>query len=89
MAAPSVQALFALHHTIEGYKVVNSDAASPSYDGFVNGVGEWYILKTTVSGDVTTYGWYRGASAYSTGWTNRASHTYVQFDDKSAFGIPS
>lgn len=52
-------------------------SGDPSYFGFVDTEGNWYIQKIT-SG-ASTY--IRGTSNFATNWTNRASLTpYVTFD---------
>lgn len=63
------------------YRVVDKDDdASPNYYGFVDSIGNWYILKETVSAGADTYRYCKGGSDYSTNWTNRASLTYDYFD---------
>lgn len=57
----------------DGYKI--SDIDDAGYFGFVRQDGAWYIMRE-VSG---AWRYYAGASNYSTGWTNRASHSYDYF----------
>lgn len=64
------------------YKLSDEDSASdPAYYGYLDADGGWYILKITES--TGTYRYVKGASDYSTAWTDRASQTYVYYD--SAF----
>lgn len=59
------------------YKVNDvDDASTVKYYGFADADGAWYILKEDTSVVPKTYRYARGASAYSTAWTNRASQTY-------------
>lgn len=58
------------------YKVSDIDSSTPSYYGFIKFDGSWYIMKES-SG---TYRYVKGASSYSTNWTNRASLTYDYYD---------
>lgn len=71
----------------EPYSIAQVDddgsTATANYYGFVRGDGGWYIMRETKSGNVSTFEYYKAASDFSTGWTNRTSHTYVSFD--SAF----
>lgn len=64
---------------IEGYKVADvDDSASPSYYGYINSSGAWYILQE----DKTTgaYRYTKGDSGYSSAWTARASKSYGYFN---------
>lgn len=65
---------------LEGYKVADQDVGATSYYGYINKEGEWYIIKETVAGSVTSYRYIRGASGYATNWTNRATLSYDYFD---------
>lgn len=49
-----------------------SDVDDTGYYGFLSNDGSWYIMQE-ISG---AYRYFAGASNYSTGWTNRASHAY-------------
>jgi len=61
----------------DGYKISQIDDASPAYYGFVNKAGAWFIMKEDSSGN---YRYTKGASSFSTNWTNRASLTYDYFN---------
>lgn len=72
--------------SIEGYKVAdqatNSGDADINYFGFVNRLGEWYIMKqdtTAGANNLQTYRFAKGGSGYTTNWTNRESLTYDYF----------
>jgi len=59
-----------------GFKITDKDdAADPSYFGFVDKNGNWYILKVTESAG--TYRYCTGTTGYTTAWTGRASLTYA------------
>jgi len=72
---------------LAGYKLqqqqVNSGDSDITYYGYINRKGEWYIMRIdrTVSGSVEiAYDFIKGASLYSTNWTNRESLSYTTFD---------
>lgn len=54
------------------------DSGSPSYYGFVNKDGAWYITQEDSSG---SYRYAKGNSNFSSNWSNRASLSYSYFDD--------
>ncbi len=60
------------------YKLDDFDVASdPKYLGYQDKDGNYYIIRYNIaSPDV---GYTKGASAYSTAWTNRASESYSDF----------
>lgn len=61
----------------DGYKISQIDDATPSYYGFVEKTGKWFIMKDDGAG---AYRYTKGDSDFSTNWTNRASLTYGYFD---------
>ncbi|MFS8159225.1 MAG: hypothetical protein ACMG6E_03255 [Candidatus Roizmanbacteria bacterium] len=61
----------------DGYNITNVDDTIPSYYGYVNKDGAWYIVKEDATG---AYRYSKGSSAFSTSWGNRASLTYDYFD---------
>ncbi len=62
----------------DGYKISQvDDTTYPAYYGFVDATGAWYIMKEDSS---SNYRYTKGASAFSTAWTNRASQTYDYYD---------
>ena len=65
-------------HPTDGYKITDLDDSSPAYYGFLNKSGAWFIQKEGASGD---YRYVKGASSYTTNWTNRASLTYDYYDN--------
>lgn len=72
---------------LDGFRAYASDAAAPGYDMLVNDIGDYYIIKNAVSGDVTSYTYYRSkraTEAVATAWSDRANKTYVSFE--VAFG---
>ncbi len=63
----------------DGYEINDVDDASiPSYYGFVDKDGNWYITKEDTDG---SFRYARGSVDYSTNWTNRASLTYDYFNN--------
>lgn len=71
-------------HPTDGYKITQLDdtsSATYAYYGFINKSGAWYIQRETLSGgSAGQYLYSKGASSFSTNWTNRASLTYDYFD---------
>jgi len=63
---------------IEGYKCADIDTAgNPKYYGFISTTGAWYILQENTTAG--SYRYKKGTSGYSTGWTNRVTHSYDYF----------
>ncbi len=68
----------AQNHPTDGYKIAQLDDSTPAYYGFLNKTGAWFIMKEdSTTGD---YRYAKGASGFSTNWTDRASLTYDYFD---------
>lgn len=67
---------------LAGYAPLNYDSSDPSYAGYENADGEWYIMKTVTAGNVRTFSYAKGDSGYSTAWTNRDSQSYDTFSAK-------
>ncbi len=61
----------------DGYKISQIDDSSPAFYGFVEKNGAWFIMKEDSSGN---YRYTKGATTFSTSWTNRATLTYDLFD---------
>ncbi len=61
----------------DGYKISEVDDSTPAYYGFVDKTGAWFIMQEGGSG---AYRYIKGASSFSTNWTNRAGLTYQYFD---------
>jgi hypothetical protein len=53
------------------------DAADPAYYGYVDQVGNWYIMRMTTAGEVR---YAKGASGYAAAWTARAGQSYGLFN---------
>lgn len=61
------------------YKLSDMATGSdPSYFGYVDAAGNWYIMKLTDSTGQARY--VKGASGYTTAWTGRAGLTYGYYD---------
>ena len=62
----------------DGYRVNEvDDAALPSYYGFVDRDGAWYIAKEDSSG---SWRYAKGGASFSTNWTGRVALSYDYFD---------
>ena len=62
----------------DGYRVSEiDDSTSTAYYGFINKSGAWFIQREDSAG---AHRYTKGASDFSTNWTNRASLTYDYFD---------
>lgn len=62
----------------DGYSISQSDDSTPAYYGFINKLGQWFIMKEDSSG---AYRYTRGDSYFSHNWTKRASLMYDYFDN--------
>ena len=62
----------------DGYKISRIDDSTPSYYGFTNKDGAWFIMKEDSNGNYT---YATGSSNFSSNWANRASLTYGEFFD--------
>ena len=68
-------------HPTDGYKITEiDDAGSDAYTGFIKKGGAWYIIKEIGSGSDASYRYTKGASDFTTNWTNRTSLSYGYFD---------
>jgi hypothetical protein len=62
----------------DGYEVSNiDDAATPSYYGFIDKSGAWYILQN----DAGTFLYAKGSDTYTLNWTNRTTLIYDYFNN--------
>lgn len=62
----------------DAYAISNiEDTGTYKYFGFEDADGAWYIMRKTISS--STFEYVKGASNYSTAWTNRASQTYGSY----------
>ena len=63
----------------DGYAITEIDDGSPSYYGYVDKNGNWYITKEdTLTGQ---YRYAKGETSFSDNWTGRASLTYDYFSN--------
>ncbi|MEK7526441.1 MAG: hypothetical protein AAB546_03100 [Patescibacteria group bacterium] len=65
-------------HPTDGYEITQVDDSTPSYYGYLNKSGAWFITREEASG---AYRYTKGTSDFATNWTNRASLTYDYFDN--------
>jgi len=61
----------------DGYNISQVDDAIPSYYGYVEKNGAWYIVKEDATG---AFRYAKGSSSFSSNWTSRASLTYDYFN---------
>lgn len=60
---------------LEGFFIHDvTTVGDPSYTGYVNPRGAWYIVEYNLASG--TYRYARGLSDYSTSWTGRAGLSY-------------
>ena len=69
----------------EAFKTVNTDspAGGPNYFGFINIAGQYYIMRETIAGNVSTFDYYvkiASGGVYATDWAGRVGLTYARFD---------
>jgi hypothetical protein len=62
----------------DGYKISRIDDSTPSYYGFTNKDGAWFIMKEDSSGNYT---YATGSTNFASNWANRASLTYGEYFD--------
>lgn len=66
----------------DGYAITEIDDSSPSYYGYVDKDGNWYITKA--DSDTGNYRYAKGLTGFSSNWDNRVNLSYGYFD--SVFG---
>lgn len=64
----------------DGYKISEIDDSSPSYYGFVDKDGDWFIMKESATGQYTYYKKTVTDNDFTTDWPNRATFGYQYFD---------
>lgn len=64
----------------DGYSITELDDSTPAYYGFVNKLGQWFIMRED-STSTPHYGYIKGDSDFSTNWTGRVSMSYDYFDN--------
>ena len=63
----------------DGFRITQiDDSSTPTYYGFVDKNGSWFIMKEESSG---AYRYVKGDSNFSNSWSNRTSLTYGYFDE--------
>ncbi len=68
----------AIKQPTDGYRVSQVDDSTPSYYGFVDRTGRWYIMRE--DGATGNYRYVRGSTGFITNWTNRTTLTYDYFN---------
>jgi hypothetical protein len=64
----------------DGYKISEIDDSSPSYYGFVDKDGEWFIMKESSTGQYKYYKKTGTDDTFTVEWPNRGGFTYLYFD---------
>ncbi len=64
----------------DGYKISEIDDSSPSYYGFVDKDGDWFIMKESSTGQYKYYKKTGEDDDFTTDWPNRGGFTYLYFD---------
>lgn len=64
----------------DGYKISEIDDSSPSYYGFVDKDGDWFIMKESSTGQYKYYKKTGDDDDFTTDWPNRGGFTYLYFD---------
>jgi hypothetical protein len=67
----------------DGYNITELDDSLPSYYGYVNKDGAWFIIKEDPDHppELPYYSYVRGSSSFSTSWTGRVGLSYDYFDN--------
>jgi len=65
------------HSPTEGYNISQIDDSVPSYFGFVNKDGGWFIMR---EGEDEAFLYAKGDSNFTKNWSNRVKLTYNYFD---------
>lgn len=61
------------------YRISDQAVGTTSYYGYVDKDGNWFIMKSVITGAVTNYTYARGTTDYATNWTGRAGLSYSNF----------
>ena len=65
----------AIKHPTDGYRVAELDDATPSYYGFIDKDGNWFIIRD----DDGTYKYKTGTSGFTTAWSGRGSIPEIEW----------
>lgn len=68
----------AIKKPTDGYSISQIDSATPSYYGYLDKDGNWYIIKEDSDG---SFRYARGSGAFSSYWSTRSSLTYDYFEN--------
>ncbi len=64
----------------DGYKISEIDDSSPSYYGFVDKDGDWFIMEESSTGQYKYYKKIVTDDTFTVEWPNRGGFTYLYFD---------
>ncbi len=66
---------------LAGYAATDLDENSggTSYYGFLDAIGNWYIMKKVDTSPTSTLSFVKGTVNYATNWTGRGAQTYDVF----------
>jgi len=62
----------------QGYYISQIDDSTISYFGFINNLGQWFIMRQDTD---NAYRYCRGDKDFTSNWTDRAKLTYDYFDN--------
>ena len=65
----------AIKHPTDGFRVAELDDSTPSYYGFIDKDGNWFIIRD----DDGTYKYKTGSSGFSAAWTGRGSIPEIEW----------
>uniref|UniRef100_A0A7C4QXL7 Twin-arginine translocation signal domain-containing protein n=1 Tax=candidate division CPR3 bacterium TaxID=2268181 RepID=A0A7C4QXL7_UNCC3 len=68
----------AIKKPTDGYSIAQIDTTSPSYYGYQDKDGNWYIVKESSDG---SFRYCRGYGNFSSSWTSRSSLSYDYFEN--------
>ena len=61
----------------DGYKISEIDDSTPSYFGFIETTGKWFIMQETETG---SFRYTKGDNDFTSNWTNRDTLKYEYYD---------
>lgn len=62
----------------QGYYISQIDDGDTSYFGFINSLGQWYVMRQDID---NSYRYSRGDKDFSSNWANRTQLSYDSFDN--------
>lgn len=78
MISPEINSDSAIKQSFDNYKIAEVDDSSPSYFGFVEKTGKWFIMQIDDAGAVRYSG---GNNNFPANWENRSSLKYDYYHE--------